>query len=192
MRKELGALGCSGVCCLAASLGLSCDSTAAPAEPPPDTAQVNILFIGNSLTRNRGMTSVFEAMAVDAGKNVFVEKSAVPGASLADHAINDETIVKISQIDWDFVVLQGSSVYVAFPEDHSIILPSILALEQMIRDNSDSTRIVFFLSWAYKSGDSWDGTDYTWILSSLGFAATVLMGVLAGHLMRAIGARKWK
>jgi predicted acyltransferase len=29
-----------------------------------------------------------------------------------------------------------------------------------------------------------DGTDYTWILSSLGFAATVLMGVLAGHLMR--------
>ncbi len=29
-----------------------------------------------------------------------------------------------------------------------------------------------------------DGTNYTWILSSLGFAATVLMGVLAGHLLR--------
>lgn len=29
-----------------------------------------------------------------------------------------------------------------------------------------------------------DGTPYSWILSSLGFAATVLMGVLAGHLLR--------
>lgn len=29
-----------------------------------------------------------------------------------------------------------------------------------------------------------DGTNYTWILSGLGFAATVLMGVLAGHVLR--------
>jgi predicted acyltransferase len=29
-----------------------------------------------------------------------------------------------------------------------------------------------------------DGTTYTWIFSSLGFGATVLMGVLAGHLLR--------
>jgi predicted acyltransferase len=28
-----------------------------------------------------------------------------------------------------------------------------------------------------------DGTSYTWILSSLGFAATVLLGVLSGHLL---------
>ena len=30
-----------------------------------------------------------------------------------------------------------------------------------------------------------DGTPYTWILSSLGFSATTLMGVLSGHLLRA-------
>jgi len=37
-----------------------------------------------------------------------------------------------------------------------------------------------------------DGTTYTWILSSLGFGATVLMGVLAGHLLRSTlpGRRK--
>lgn len=37
-----------------------------------------------------------------------------------------------------------------------------------------------------------DGTTYTWILSSLGFGATVLMGVLAGHLLRSplSGTRK--
>ena len=29
-----------------------------------------------------------------------------------------------------------------------------------------------------------DGTHYTWILSSLGFGATTLMGVMAGHLLR--------
>ena len=37
-----------------------------------------------------------------------------------------------------------------------------------------------------------DGTTYTWILTSLGFGATVLMGVLAGQLLRAAlpGPRK--
>jgi predicted acyltransferase len=37
-----------------------------------------------------------------------------------------------------------------------------------------------------------DGTHYTWILSSLGFGATVLMGVLAGHMLRSAlpGPRK--
>ncbi len=29
-----------------------------------------------------------------------------------------------------------------------------------------------------------DGTSYTWILSGLGFGATVMIGVLAGHLLR--------
>jgi len=29
-----------------------------------------------------------------------------------------------------------------------------------------------------------DGTSYTWILSGLGFAATVLLGVLSGHVLR--------
>jgi predicted acyltransferase len=33
-------------------------------------------------------------------------------------------------------------------------------------------------------GSFQDGTSYTWILTSLGFGATVLMGVLAGHLLR--------
>jgi len=35
-----------------------------------------------------------------------------------------------------------------------------------------------------------DGTSYTWILSSLGFGATVLLGVLSGHLLRS-GIRPW-
>jgi predicted acyltransferase len=43
-----------------------------------------------------------------------------------------------------------------------------------------------FAMWIDKTllGRFQDGTPYTWILSSLGFGATVLMGVLAGHLLR--------
>jgi predicted acyltransferase len=37
-----------------------------------------------------------------------------------------------------------------------------------------------------------DGTTYTWILSSLGFGATVLLGVLAGHLLRSSGSGQRK
>jgi predicted acyltransferase len=37
-----------------------------------------------------------------------------------------------------------------------------------------------------------DGTSYTWILSSLAFAGTVLMGVFAGHLLRTDWSRPRK
>ncbi|MFB3922444.1 MAG: acyltransferase family protein [Terriglobia bacterium] len=37
-----------------------------------------------------------------------------------------------------------------------------------------------------------DGTTYTWILSSLGFGATVLMGVLSGHLLKSTLPQKRK
>lgn len=34
-------------------------------------------------------------------------------------------------------------------------------------------------------GEFSDGKAYTWVLSSLGFAATVLLGILSGHILRA-------
>jgi predicted acyltransferase len=37
-----------------------------------------------------------------------------------------------------------------------------------------------------------DGSDYTWILSSIGFGATTLIGVMAGHLLRAPGPKLQK
>ncbi len=37
-----------------------------------------------------------------------------------------------------------------------------------------------------------DGSNYTWILSSLGFGATTLMGVLAGHLLRGTKSKQQK
>ncbi len=37
-----------------------------------------------------------------------------------------------------------------------------------------------------------DGTTYTWILSSMSFAATVLLGVLAGHLLRSSWSKGMK
>jgi predicted acyltransferase len=36
-----------------------------------------------------------------------------------------------------------------------------------------------------------DGTTYTWILSSLGFGATVMMGVLAGEVLRSMSIGGW-
>jgi predicted acyltransferase len=36
-----------------------------------------------------------------------------------------------------------------------------------------------------------DGTTYTWVLSSLGFAATTMLGVMSGHVLRS-NARAWQ
>jgi hypothetical protein len=128
----------------------------------PDAGAIDILFVGNSLTFYWNMPGTFQRLALESGLNVDVEVATVGGASLADHAYQLDTPAKITERDWDYVVLQGSSYHIAFPDNHALILDPIVALKQMIEENSTDTEVVFFLDWSMKSGVSWDGQQYSY------------------------------
>jgi len=123
---------------------------------------IKVLFIGNSLTDFYDTPNMFKEMAVSAGKDVFVDDRAVSGMSLDEHSFSQETIDKISEQKWDYVILQGGDYNIAFPKNHGAIRGPIMTLRRNILNNNSQTKIIFFLDWAMKDGVTLDGEYYSY------------------------------
>jgi len=123
---------------------------------------VKVLFIGNSLTYYSDTPEIFRQLSERSGKDVLVDESLFGGATLAYHSTLWETSTKINSQKWDYVILQGSSFNVAFPERHYIIEPTIVTLINRIKENSSETKIIFFLDWTYRNGVTLWNVHYTY------------------------------
>lgn len=82
-------------------------SSPTDAGPPPSTADVAVLFVGNSLTFFNDMPEILEGLfdLGDAG-SVFIGAEVVPNFGLEDHWGRAATRTRIAQGGWDVVVLQ--------------------------------------------------------------------------------------
>ncbi len=82
-------------------------SSPTDAGPPPPTADLAVLFIGNSLTFFNGMPEILEGL-FDLGNagSVFIGAEVAPNVGLQDHWAAGGARDRIAQGGWDVVVLQ--------------------------------------------------------------------------------------
>lgn len=76
-----GLIACAGAACIP-------DLTAPPLGEPPEldpSAELRVLFIGNSLTASNDLPGLTRAAAVAAGRTISYAVSVAPGVSLEDH-----------------------------------------------------------------------------------------------------------
>ena len=125
---------------------------------------VKVLFIGNSLTGYNNMPGLLEQLAITSQKSIFIDKFIWYGMSLEEISERPQISDKLSQHNWDYVVLQGGCHNAAYPETHHIIisfadyrplLPTLRKLRDMVLENCADTRVVYFLPWAFKDGITW-------------------------------------
>jgi len=128
-----------------------------------EVATIKILFIGSSYFDYNNLPELFRELATAGGKEILIDSRMDPGTYLRDHADMQETEDMINQEAWDYVVLQGVGILMAYPDyfaDHSVAT-ALRLLQQKIYFNSSSTKIVFCLPWAFEDGMTWfeDWTD---------------------------------
>ena len=85
-------------------VGTGCN--AAPLSPPD--ADLNILFVGNSLTYTNDLPGMLELMIESYGgiEDVHVESVAFPNFGLPDHWAEGSALERIRAGGWDYVVIQ--------------------------------------------------------------------------------------
>jgi hypothetical protein len=71
--------------------------------------KLNVLFIGNSLTRVNNLPGIIAGMAAASGRTLTFSTQLVSAASLAKHWKDGKALAKIQEGHWDYVVLQDYS-----------------------------------------------------------------------------------
>lgn len=130
---------------------------------------INVLFIGNSLTYYHDMPKTLQAMLDENQSNLKIEQSTFPGMSLDSHLDNiitqrndstiytrrkiegeiTETELKIKEKKWDIVVIQENPGAIHFPE--SVIEITNPMIERIVNlvDNKDC-KFIIYKTWPSK------------------------------------------
>ena len=122
-----------------------------------DNDNLKILLIGSSYFNFNNLPEIFENLAHSGGREVFIDTRILNGTYLTYHAMSQETEDKIKQEEWDYVVLQGVGPLMAYPDiiTHHPVYPALETLKEKISTNSEATKMMFCLPWAFEDGMTW-------------------------------------
>lgn len=123
----------------------------------------NALFIGNSYTSVNNLPSITALLANSLDDTLTYESNTPGGYTLQGHSGNSTTLNKISQTNWDFVILQEQSQRPSFPPSQvaTEVYPFATKLVDSIRAANVCTTPLFYMTWGRKNGDQQNCQYYT-------------------------------
>ena len=129
-----------------------------------------VLFIGNSYTYYNNLPDLVNEIALSFGDTLMHESSTPGGSNFNAHSTNAQTLNKINQKQWDYVVLQAQSQELSFSHFQvaNDSYPYAEILVDSIFANSSCTEPLFFMTWGRKYGDQSNCQFYPPICTYLG------------------------
>ena len=136
-------------------IGLNCNYLSANPKNNQDTCE--ILLIGSSYFNYNNLSNLIKNLADSSNKEIYIEMHGQNGLYLSDHAGSPATEAKINERDWDYVILQGVGMLIAYPEHFTghPVYPALITLRNKIYANCESTKMVFQMPWAFEDGMTW-------------------------------------
>lgn len=127
------------------------------ANPKSNQDTCEVLLIGSSYFNYNNLKNLIKNLADSSNTQIYIEMEGQNGLYLADHASSPATEAKINERDWDYVILQGVGILVAYPVSfpNHPVYPALIALREKINTNCESTRMVFQMPWAFEDGMTW-------------------------------------
>lgn len=147
-----------------AIIAISCKS-----QKIQSSEELNVLFIGNSLTYFNDMPQTVQKMLNETHPNIKIEQSTFPGMSLSSHLDNiiesrtengistrkkvegeiTETEKKISEKKWNVVILQEGTIRLLIPEAREYkVETAISAIKKLI--TNQNCKFILFKTWPLK------------------------------------------
>jgi hypothetical protein len=126
-------------------------------------AQINILFVGNSLTYSNDLPSLVEKLAKDDGVKIKTMMIAFPNYALEDHWNETNVAEALTKTRFDYVIFQqGPS---ALPASRTNLIEYALKFNGLCQANN--TKMCLYTVWP--SGDR--SFDFTNVINSYRIAA---------------------
>lgn len=115
----------------------------------------SVLFVGNSYTSVNSLPQTLKNLALSAGDTLVFDSNTPGGCTFVSHFTNAQTVSKIAQGGWDYVVLQEQSQWPSFtdPEVEEYVFPYAAKLDSLITAADSCTQTMFYMTWGRKNGD---------------------------------------
>jgi len=122
-----------------------------------DETQIKVLFIGSSYFNYNNLPNLFEQLSLSAGRQVYIDSCCINGWYLSNHVNSSQTQAKINEMQWDYVILQGCGINMAYPEHNFTppAYPALVTLRDMIYANCATSKMLFCMPWAFEDGMTW-------------------------------------
>jgi hypothetical protein len=129
-----------------------------------------VLFVGNSYTYVNDLPNLIKQIALSFGDTLIHESNTPGGSNFNAHSTNTQTLNKINQQQWDYVVLQAQSQEPSLSPGYvnSNVLPAAQVLIDAIESNSLCIEPLFFMTWGRKFGDASNCVAYPPVCTYLG------------------------
>lgn len=115
-----------------------------------------VLFLGNSYTGVNDLPNMLSDAAKSTGDTLLFDSNIPGGYTFKRHAGDVNSLSKIIQGGWDYVVLQEQSQYPSFPisQVQASVFPYARFLDSLIQAKNPCAETVFYMTWGRKNGDA--------------------------------------
>ena len=114
---------------------------------------LSVLFLGNSYTSYNNLPQLVQSLSNSAGKTLIIDSN-MPGGYLISGHLNDATTFsKISQGNWDYVILQEQSQIPSIDYyRYNDMYPAISEIKSLIEQYNPCARIITYMTWGRRFG----------------------------------------
>lgn len=139
-----------------------------------------VLFLGNSYTAANNLPEKVSKLASSLGDSVYYDSNTPGGYRLMNHVTSPTTLAKISQENWDYVVIQAQSQEPSWPPSQvaSEVFPYASILNDSIKSNDFCSETVFYMTWGRKYGDTQNCPTWPPVCTFLGMQERLMAGYM--------------
>ena len=114
------------------------------------------LFVGNSYTYYNDLPKLIADLAHSGGDSLYHDQNTIGGYSLQSHATNSNTVSKIQNGSWDYLILQEHSQRPSLPlsQVEAQFYPAAYTLDSLFHSVRPTAQSVFYMTWGRENGDA--------------------------------------
>lgn len=114
---------------------------------------LSVLFLGNSYCSVNNLPQLVQNLSASAGKTLIIDSNMPGGFTLTGHSSDPSSIAKISQGNWDYVILQEQSQIPTIDQyRYNDMYPAMADLKTMVEQYSPCAKIITYMTWGRRYG----------------------------------------
>ena len=114
---------------------------------------LSVLFLGNSYTSYNNLPQLVQSLSSSAGKTLIIDSNMPGGYPISSHLNDATTFSKISQGNWDYVVIQEQSQIPTIDYyRYNDMYPALTDIKALVEQYNPCAKIITYMTWGRRFG----------------------------------------